>query len=124
MTMMMDLMIDILSLKGRAHQSRRMFGCAWFGDRVSRERPPRSVHIIIVATISQLSMSTRWQQAWDDAEPRLEGWIRRWDTPNMIPRVLRVNQLDAELLDEELVQTLKEPLAKALGLINVGRHVP
>ncbi|OBZ76082.1 Peroxisomal biogenesis factor 2 [Grifola frondosa] len=34
------------------------------------------------------------------------------------PRIVRVGQVDAELLDQELVQLLKEPLIKALGIAN------
>ncbi|OCB87555.1 hypothetical protein A7U60_g5461 [Sanghuangporus baumii] len=64
-------------------------------------------------------MSTRWQKAWEDAEPQLTEWRRAWPSSSSKPRVLRVNQLDAELLDEELVQLLQEPLAKALSLVNV-----
>jgi hypothetical protein len=33
--------------------------------------------------------------------------------------VLRVGQLDAEMLDQEVLQILKAPLEKALGLISV-----
>ncbi|KAL5527436.1 hypothetical protein ACEPAG_6227 [Sanghuangporus baumii] len=65
-------------------------------------------------------MSTRWQKAWEDAEPQLEEWRRACPSSSSKPRVLRVNQLDAELLDEELVQLLQEPLAKALSLVNVA----
>ncbi|KAF8528820.1 peroxisomal biogenesis factor 2 [Hysterangium stoloniferum] len=60
-----------------------------------------------------------WQQAWELAQPRLEA-IRKSTTTfhQSIPRVLRVGQLDAELLDQELLQILKEPFYKALGLIH------
>lgn len=34
---------------------------------------------------------------------------------------MRVGKLDAELLDQELVQVLQEPLMKALNLISVGQ---
>lgn len=61
-----------------------------------------------------------WQQAWEAAQPRIET-IR-----NSLPRFpyvslqnLRVGQLDAELLDQELLQILSEPISKALGLIQV-----
>ena len=37
-------------------------------------------------------------------------------------RIMRVGQLDAELLDQELVQLLCEPLKKALNLVNVCLH--
>ena len=37
-----------------------------------------------------------------------------------VARITRVGKLDAELLDQELVQMLQEPLHKALSLINVS----
>ena len=67
-------------------------------------------------------MSTRWQQAWEDAKPRLNAWSDLSSSSDIRPRVLRVGQLDAELLDEELVQTLQEPLSKAFASVNVCRY--
>lgn len=64
-------------------------------------------------------MSARWEKAWEEAQPRLQEWNA---SSRSEARVLRVNQLDAELLDEELVQLLQEPLAKAVSLVNVGRR--
>lgn len=68
-------------------------------------------------------MSSRvWQQAWDAAQPRLHS-IRdvlaspTFPRPN--PRIIRVGQLDAELLDAELVHILIEPVSKALATVNV-----
>ncbi|CCM04786.1 uncharacterized protein FIBRA_06979 [Fibroporia radiculosa] len=62
---------------------------------------------------------TSWQQAWDNAQPRLS-LIKETLISSTIPtpRVTRVGQLDAELLDQELVQLLKEPLVKAISLLN------
>lgn len=37
-----------------------------------------------------------------------------------LPRILRVGKIDAELLDEELLQILLSPMTKALGLFNVS----
>ena len=68
------------------------------------------------------TLAARWQQAWNEAEPRIQDWACTWSSSGVEPRVLRVNQLDAELLDEELLQVLQEPLAKALGLINGGER--
>ncbi|GJJ07306.1 hypothetical protein Clacol_001507 [Clathrus columnatus] len=59
------------------------------------------------------------QQAWKDAEPslaRLKQQLQEF--PNMLGRTLRVGQIDAELLDQELLQILSGPVSKALGLIN------
>lgn len=60
-----------------------------------------------------------WQLVWDEAQPKLIKWadVTGKEVCNNIPRV---GQLDAELLDEELTQTLQEPLAKAFNLINVS----
>ncbi|KIJ70092.1 hypothetical protein HYDPIDRAFT_51693, partial [Hydnomerulius pinastri MD-312] len=62
-----------------------------------------------------------WQQAWDAAQPALSS-IRNslGTTPSPIPRTVRVGQLDSELLDQELVHLLYEPLQKALSVANVS----
>ncbi|KII94874.1 hypothetical protein PLICRDRAFT_128176 [Plicaturopsis crispa FD-325 SS-3] len=66
-----------------------------------------------------MSALSTWQQAWDTAQPRISS-IR--DSLNSIsppsPRVVRVGQLDSELLDQELVHLLQEPLTKSLSLVN------
>ena len=67
-------------------------------------------------------MSSRWQQAWNEAEQRLRVWQQSWTPPHVRERPLRVGQLDAELLDEELVQLLQEPILKALSNLNVCRY--
>jgi peroxin-2 len=66
-----------------------------------------------------------WQHAWETAQPRLSALRDTFlssKSPNS--RVLRVGQLDAELLDQELVTILKEPLERALSLVNVMSGVP
>jgi len=62
-----------------------------------------------------------WQQAWDAAAPRLtairttlEGTARGPEARNP-----RVGQLDSELLDQELLQLLREPINKSLNIIDV-----
>lgn len=66
-------------------------------------------------------VSSTWEAAWDAAQPRLavlrESLHRRneRDAP-----VTRVGQLDAEILDQELISVLQEPLNKALVLIHVS----
>ncbi|KAI0796613.1 Pex12 amino terminal region-domain-containing protein [Abortiporus biennis] len=60
-----------------------------------------------------------WQRLWDEAQPRLraiEATLSSQSTPS--PRISRVGQLDSELLDQELLQLLLEPLTKALNLVN------
>lgn len=61
-----------------------------------------------------------WQQAYASAEPSLSS-IRDTlrSTTSPYPRIMRVGQLDAELLDQELVHLLCEPPKKSLDLINV-----
>ena len=61
------------------------------------------------------------QQAWDEAQSRFH-YIRE-SIQTLTPprsRILRVGQLDAELLDQELVHLLQEPLDRALASIHVG----
>ena len=65
-----------------------------------------------------MSVPSYWQRAWDEAEPRLLQWKSAAWSPQTL-RTLRVGQLDAELLDEELVQLLYQPLMKALSAFNV-----
>ncbi|KAF8238819.1 peroxisomal biogenesis factor 2 [Tricholoma matsutake] len=62
-----------------------------------------------------------WEEAWNRAQPRLSS-IRNALNPHDSPdlRIIRVGQLDSELLDQELVQLLQEPLNSALSLINAS----
>jgi peroxin-2 len=67
-------------------------------------------------------MSNIWQQAWDAAQPRLHSIQNVLASPTFpVPnsRIIRVGQLDAELLDAELVHILTEPVSKALATVNV-----
>ncbi|KAI0081839.1 hypothetical protein K474DRAFT_1635257 [Panus rudis PR-1116 ss-1] len=69
--------------------------------------------------MSASSTPSSWQQLWEEAQPRLHSIQRTvvsQDTPSA--RIIRVGQLDAELLDQELVQVLQEPVTKALGLVH------
>lgn len=69
---------------------------------------------------SAMSPSPPWQQAWDLAQPHLQAIRQSLPTfPYAASRILRVGQLDAELLDQELLQILTEPLTKAIGLLQV-----
>lgn len=64
--------------------------------------------------------SLSWQQVWEEAQPRLSSIQESLSTGGSpSERIIRVGQLDAELLDQELVQLLQEPVGKALNLINV-----
>jgi peroxin-2 len=69
------------------------------------------------------SSSSPWEDAWNKAQPRLSSirdTLNANDSPD--PRIIRVGQLDSELLDQELVHLLQEPLDRALSLINVSSY--
>lgn len=61
-----------------------------------------------------------WQDAWNSAQDTIAR-IRADATSSSspAPRVTRVGKVDAELLDAELVHLLKEPLTKAMNLVDV-----
>lgn len=65
-------------------------------------------------------MQQAWEQAWDNAQPRLASIRDSVSNSYQVPRIIRVGQLDSELLDQGLVLLLQEPLNKALALVNVG----
>ncbi|EEB98271.1 hypothetical protein MPER_02250, partial [Moniliophthora perniciosa FA553] len=46
----------------------------------------------------------------------IKDYLRGLNAPN--PRVIRVGQLDSELLDQELVHLLQEPLTKTFAQVN------
>ena len=70
-------------------------------------------------------MQNSWEYAWANAQTTLSS-IKHSLTSgtHSDPRIIRVGQLDSELLDQELVSLLKEPLKQALALISVstGSH--
>lgn len=60
------------------------------------------------------------EDAWRSAQSQLTQARVELSTRRAIhPRIIRVGQLDAELLDQELAQLIQEPINKALSLINV-----
>ncbi|KAG2077282.1 hypothetical protein BDR04DRAFT_1001491 [Suillus decipiens] len=70
-----------------------------------------------------MSSLSIWQQAWDAAQPRLHSIqhvLASPAFPGQKPRIIRVGQLDAELLDAELVHILTEPVSKALATFNTS----
>ncbi|EPS93545.1 hypothetical protein FOMPIDRAFT_1039052 [Fomitopsis schrenkii] len=72
-----------------------------------------------MSSSSSSSIPSSWQQAWENAQPQLTRIRESLSaSPGPSPRTIRVGQLDAELLDQELVQLLKDPLVKALSLVN------
>lgn len=70
--------------------------------------------------LSANSWQELWQQAYSTAQPTLST-VRDnlGSTTSTYSRIMRVGQLDAELLDQELVHLLCEPLQKA----NVCLHL-
>jgi hypothetical protein len=68
-----------------------------------------------------MTQTTSWQRQWDDAQSALSNAERSLASTAspVASRILRVGQLDAELLDVEFVNLLRDPLSKALGLVNV-----
>ncbi|KAF7983918.1 hypothetical protein HWV62_18302 [Athelia sp. TMB] len=64
-------------------------------------------------------MQQAWDQAWVNARPALDS-IRDSlsQRTSSDPRIMRVGQLDSELLDQELVNILQEPLSKSFALVN------
>ncbi|KAJ2779210.1 peroxisome assembly protein (Peroxin-2) [Coemansia interrupta] len=60
-----------------------------------------------------------WQQAWLGTEARLQA-RSPVALPPVVSRNARVNKLDADLLDVELTDMLREPLVKATSLLQPG----
>ncbi|KAF9268116.1 peroxisomal biogenesis factor 2 [Marasmius fiardii PR-910] len=66
-----------------------------------------------------MSSTSTWEQVWNNVQPSLntiKDHLRAIKAPNT--RVIRVGQLDSELLDQELVHLLRDPLMKSLSTIN------
>ena len=82
------------------------------------------VHLLMSFPPSSSSASGEapyWEQAWTNIQPTLSSLrltIASWPKPRA--RIMRVGQLDAELLDQELATMLKEPVNKALGQLGVS----
>ncbi|KAG6821588.1 hypothetical protein H0H93_000097 [Arthromyces matolae] len=69
------------------------------------------------------TLSSVWQDAWNAAQPRISAIRNVLDADPSKPRTIRVGKLDAELLDQELVQLLQEPIQKALSSINASLRI-
>ncbi|RDX55685.1 peroxisomal biogenesis factor 2 [Lentinus brumalis] len=72
-----------------------------------------------MSTAHPEALDVSWQNAWNTAQQdisRIRADIA--SAPPQDPRITRVGKVDAELLDTELVQLLKEPLTRALSLVN------
>ena len=67
-----------------------------------------------------MSGRAAWEDAWERALPHIPSLRTSLATNPIVSRVTRVGKLDSELLDQELVQLLEEPLKKAFALLNVS----
>ncbi|KAJ2358211.1 peroxisome assembly protein (Peroxin-2) [Coemansia erecta] len=61
----------------------------------------------------------QWAGAWTSALARIEPQLKHTPAP-VVPRSARVGKLDAELLDDELTDMLREPVSNALSLLRPG----
>ncbi|KAF8165215.1 Pex12 amino terminal region-domain-containing protein [Crassisporium funariophilum] len=61
------------------------------------------------------------ETAWNRAQPKLTEIRAALATaPPQHPRIIRVGQLDAELLDQELAHLLQDPISKALSIVSTS----
>ena len=67
-----------------------------------------------------MSGRAAWEDAWERAQPHISSLRTSLATNPIVSLVTRVGKLDSELLDQELVQLLEEPLKKAFALLNVS----
>ncbi|KAJ1811656.1 peroxisome assembly protein (Peroxin-2), partial [Coemansia sp. RSA 2599] len=71
------------------------------------------------AALPQTAPRQRWQQAWRETDARLRSTTRA-SLHSVVSRNARVNKLDADLLDNELTDMLREPVSKAMSLLQPG----
>ncbi|KAF9057693.1 peroxisomal biogenesis factor 2 [Panaeolus papilionaceus] len=66
----------------------------------------------------------RLEDVWRSVQPKLSEILQNLNptlqNEGQNKRIIRVGQLDAELLDQELAHVLHEPINKALSLVNIG----
>ncbi|KAJ2855797.1 hypothetical protein FB639_006190, partial [Coemansia asiatica] len=74
----------------------------------------------IDSRLPQTAPQQRWQQAWRETEARLQSTTRAAAAHSVVSRNARVNKLDADLLDTELTDMLREPVSKAMSLLRPG----
>jgi peroxin-2 len=68
-------------------------------------------------------MDSEWNTAWAAAQDRLQqlsGLILQF--PVAAERIHRMSQIDAELLDQELLSLVKQPLKAAFAVWDVRFH--
>ena len=65
--------------------------------------------------------ATEWTSSWNEIQPKLNQIRRSLATLKTSSlKVMRVSQLDSDLLDLELLDILKEQLWKSLSLLKVN----
>lgn len=68
------------------------------------------------------TIDTEWNSNWKDIQPALRKVRRSMASLRTSSlKVMRVSQLDSDILDIELVDILKEQLWSALSLFKVGK---
>ncbi|KAJ1954057.1 peroxisome assembly protein (Peroxin-2), partial [Linderina pennispora] len=71
------------------------------------------------ADLPQTDPQQRWKSSWQDTKTRLLSNTQR-TALHVVPRTARVSKLDADLLDDELTEMLREPVTHALSLVQPG----
>ena len=65
-----------------------------------------------------------WKTSWNALQPALQKVRRSMATARTSPiKVMRVSQLDSDILDTELFQILKDQLWSALSLFKVKKRI-
>ncbi|KAJ1934986.1 peroxisome assembly protein (Peroxin-2) [Linderina macrospora] len=69
--------------------------------------------------LPQTDPQQRWKSSWQDAKTRILNNTQR-TALHVVPRTARVSKLDADLLDDELTEMLREPVTQAVSLLKPG----
>ncbi|KAJ1671881.1 peroxisome assembly protein (Peroxin-2) [Coemansia sp. RSA 1694] len=78
-----------------------------------------------MSELPQEAPQQRWKPAWAATEARIRDSAGRTAVRTAVPRNSRVSKLDADLLDDELTDMLREPVSKAMSLLRpqlVDKH--
>ncbi|KAJ1966065.1 peroxisome assembly protein (Peroxin-2) [Dipsacomyces acuminosporus] len=72
------------------------------------------------SSLPQESPRQQWKRTWSATNSHLQANIGKNAVRTAVPRNSRVNKLDADLLDDELTDMLREPVSNAMSLIRPG----
>ncbi|KAJ2862907.1 peroxisome assembly protein (Peroxin-2) [Coemansia aciculifera] len=78
-----------------------------------------------MSELPQEDPQQRWKPAWAASEARIRENAGHTAVRTAVPRNSRVSKLDADLLDDELTDMLREPVSKAMSLLRpqlVDKH--